>query len=553
MKKRIYRNILTLAAFALILILGVCVSFFGNSFRSQTRTELAAEAAFVSKACEEAGDGTAFCEGMGKIGDIRLTLISPDGTVLYDSDASASDMENHLKRPEVAEAFEDGSGSASRLSSTMDSVTYYEAVRLSDGNVLRLCMKRTSIFQIFLQMLPLLAAVAAILLLTALLSARTLTGKIVSAINDIDLKHPSKTIVFPELEPLLNRMDTQNEQLKQQMSDLLEQERKFQIITTNMNEGLILLDASEKIVFMNQSLKESLGAGKMDYTGKHISLFHRSAQMSEVIQNAQKGKARDAVITFYERKFHIYGNPVFENSKITGVVLFFVDISEKERAEQMRREFTANVSHELKTPLTSISGYAEMIQNQMVQPKDIPVFAGKIYDEAGRLLVLINDIIKLSRMDEGQNIQPKEVVDLAEISQDIYTRLLPVAEKKTVTFEMEISKVQVLAVRPMIYDMIYNLCENAIKYNKEQGHVMLEVFEKEERPIIRVTDTGIGIPAKHQERIFERFYRVDKSHSRQTGGTGLGLAIVKHVVEYHGGYIEIHSREGIGTVITIHL
>ena len=536
MKKRIYRNILTLAAFALILILGVCVSFFGYSFRSQTRTELAAEAAFVSKACEEAGDGAAFCEGMGKIGDIRLTLISPDGTVLYDSDASASDMENHLKRPEVAEAFEDGSGSASRLSSTMDSVTYYEAVRLSDGNVLRLCMKRTSIFQIFLQMLPLLAAVAAILLLTALLSARTLTGKIVSAINDIDLKHPSKTIVFPELEPLLNRMDTQNEQLKQQMSDLLEQERKFQIITTNMNEGLILLDASEKIVFMNQSLKESLGAGKMDYTGKHISLFHRSAQMSEVIQNAQKGKARDAVITFYERKLHIYG-----------------DISEKERAEQMRREFTANVSHELKTPLTSISGYAEMIQNQMVQPKDIPVFAGKIYDEARRLLVLINDIIKLSRMDEGQNIQPKEVVDLAEISQDIYTRLLPVAEKKTVIFEMEISKVQVLAVRPMIYDMIYNLCENAIKYNKEQGHVMLEVFEKEERPIIRVTDTGIGIPAKHQERIFERFYRVDKSHSRQTGGTGLGLAIVKHVVEYHGGYIEIHSREGIGTVITIHL
>ena len=245
------------------MILGVCVSFFGNSFRSQTRTELAgAEAAFVSKACEEAGDGAAFCEGMGKIGDIRLTLISPDGTVLYDSDASASDMENHLKRPEVAEAFEDGSGSASRLSSTMDSVTDYEAVRLSDGNVLRLCMKRTSIFQIFLQMLPLLAAVAAIFFDSSAFCQNTRPEKVVSAINDIDLKHPSKTIVFPELEPLLNRMDTQNEQLKQQMSDLLEQERKFQIITTNMNEGLILLDASEKIVFMNQESERISGGRK---------------------------------------------------------------------------------------------------------------------------------------------------------------------------------------------------------------------------------------------------------------------------------------------------
>lgn len=553
MKRRIYANILGLAALTVFLVSGICVFFFNQILKEQIENELATEAAYVSQAYEEAEDGLAFCAAVGHTTKTRLTLIDPDGQVLYDSEADPETMENHKDRPEIQEAAKEGSGMSSRLSETMRSVTYYDAVKLSDGNFLRLAADHASDLDLFLKMLPLLLLLAAVMMLCALLAARHLTKGIVTTINGIDLKHPTKESVFPELSPLLERMEKQNRQIQEQMSELLEQERKFHTITANMNEGLILLDQEERIVFLNESLKKLLGAENMDYTGKNISLFHRSREMSEVIGAAREGRSKDAEMTFYERKLHVYGNPVFEGEKPNGVVLFLVDISEKEKAEQIRREFTANVSHELKTPLTSISGFAEMIQNQMVKPEDIPVFAGKISDEAGRLLVLINDIIKLSRMDEGRATQPKEIVDLLEMGQEIHDRLLPVAEKRHIAFTVEGSCGPVLAVRSMIYDMIYNLCENAIKYNKENGTVFLEFLEKEERPVIRVTDTGIGIPAEHQERIFERFYRVDKSHSRQTGGTGLGLSIVKHVVEYHGGYIEIHSREGVGTVITIHL
>ncbi|MDY3917839.1 MAG: ATP-binding protein [Candidatus Limivivens sp.] len=553
MKRRIYINILILAALTISLVSFICMLFFHYVLKDQVGNELAAEAAYVAQACEEADDAVSFCASVGHTTQTRVTLIDPLGEVLYDSEADTGEMENHLDRPEVQQALKSGEGTGSRLSKTMRTVTFYHAVRLSDGKILRLSAEHASNFQIFLKMLPLLLIVALLIMFCALLGARHLTGGIVTTINAIDLKEPAKSSVFPELSPLLERMDRQNRQIEQQMADLLEQERKFNTITRNMNEGLILLDGQERIIFINQSLKTTLGAENMDYTGKNISLFQRSREMSDVIAAAKQGKAKDTLLTFYERKIHLYGNPVLEEGRINGVVLFLVDISEKEKAEQMRREFTANVSHELKTPLTSISGYAEMIQNQMVRPEDIPVFAGKIYEEAGRLLVLINDIIKLSRMDEGQAVQAKEVLDLKDIGTEVQTRLLPVAGRRQVEFQADLQSIQFLGVRSMLYDMMFNLCENAIKYNKDHGTVFLEIFEKGERPVIRVTDTGIGIPAEHQERIFERFYRVDKSHSRQTGGTGLGLSIVKHVVEYHGGYIEIHSREGVGTVITVHL
>ncbi len=552
MKRRIYLSFLALAALTILLVSCIFAFFFGHIFRQETEAEVTAEAEYTAAICEEVSDAVSFCSRLGERAASRITLIGADGTVLYDSNADSQEMENHLDRPEILQAREEGTGISRRLSETMRTVTYYAAVRLSDGSFIRVSAEHSSDFEIFLKILPYLLAAAAVMMVGALITARYLTRKFVRTINKIDLKHPEKEQTFPELAPLLDRMAEQNRQIERQMADLLEQERKFSTITRNMNEGLILLDSSERIQFINDSLKNTLGASQMDYTGKSISLFNRSHEMAEIIRAALKGQAGDATVTFYERKLHIYGNPVVEDGKVTGVVLFLVDISEKDKAEQMRREFTANVSHELKTPLTSISGFAELIQTGMVQDGDIPMFAGKIRDEAGRLLVLINDIIKLSRMDEGQNIQAKEVVDLADVGREVQTRLQPVAERQHVNLMAELSSVKLLGVRSMFYDAVYNLCENAIKYNRENGEVLLEIFEKEEHPIVRVTDTGIGIPPEHQERIFERFYRVDKSHSRQTGGTGLGLSIVKHVVEYHGGYIEIHSREGAGTVITLH-
>lgn len=558
MKKKIYTAMILLAALSILLVSGICIFYFNGMIRRQSEEELHEETAYMARAYESAGEGASFCEAAGSLTDTRITLIAPDGTVLYDSEADAAGMENHLERPEVREALEKGHGKNSRLSATMRFVTFYDAVLLSDGNVLRLSSEHESDYQIFLRILPLLLALAAVMIVCAVAAAGGLTHRMVSVINGIDLKEPLRDVAFEELSPLLARMDDQNRQIREQMKDLVEQERKFRTITSNMNEGLILLNKKDEISFMNASVRRILGIERMDYAGKNLALFHRSRQMSDVIAAAQKGQTAEAGITFYERKLTVYGNPVVENGSVEGVVLFLVDISEKEQAEQVRREFTANVSHELKTPLTSISGYAELMQSGLARPEDVPVFAGKICAEAGRLLTLINDIIKLSRMDEGQSVQPKEVLDLKDVADEVYERLLPVAEQKNVELQAESVSFQILAVRSMIYDMMYNLCENAIKYNREGGQVLLELLSEEKegeesRPVVRVTDTGIGIPPEHQERVFERFYRVDKSHSRRTGGTGLGLSIVKHAVEYHGGYIEIHSREGVGTVITVHL
>ena len=553
MKKKIYKNVFGLGILTVIFITAAFVLFFNYNMQQQLKNELKTEAVYIAKAYEGLADPVSFLDEIEAQTTSRITYINPDGTVIYDSQADASKMENHLERPEIIEAFKNGTGISKRTSDTLRQHTYYYAIKLSSGSFLRVSGTIDGLIPTFMKVLPAACVISLIILLGSFLIATKLANGIISNINNIDLQHPTQKVSFNELFPLLNRIEKQNYQIKDQMADLIEQKEKFNTITTNMNEGLILLDKESRIVFINQSCKNILGAPSMHYIGKNISLFNRSQQLQNTVEKSMKGETHSEILKLDETTIQFFGNPVIQEGSIQGAVLFVLDITEKYKAEKMRREFSANVSHELKTPLTSISGYAELMQNGMVQPQDISQFAGKIYKEAARLISLVEDIIKISRLDEKDARTTKELVDLYEISSEIVERLLPVAERNMVTLHLEGSPVKMVAVRGMMLDLIYNLCENGIKYNRQGGKVTISIYEEDQHPVIKVSDTGIGIPSKYQERIFERFYRIDKSHSKQTGGTGLGLSIVKHVVEYQGGYIEVHSTPDEGTEITIHL
>ena len=553
MKKKIYKNVFGLGILTVIFITAAFVLFFNYNMQQQLKNELKTEAVYIAKAYEGLADPVSFLDDIEAQTPSRITYIDPKGKVIYDSQADASKMENHLERPAIIEAAKDGTGISKRTSDTLRQHTYYYAIKLSTGSFLRVSGTIDGLIPTFMKVLPAACVISLIILLGSFMIATKLANGIISNINNIDLQHPTQDVSFNELFPLLNRIEKQNYQIKDQMTDLIEQKEKFNTITTNMNEGLILLDKDSRIVFINQSCKNILGAPSMHYIGKNISLFNRSQQLQNTVEKSLKGETHSEILKLDETTIQFFGNPVIQDGSIQGVVLFVLDITEKYKAEKMRREFSANVSHELKTPLTSISGYAELMQNGMVQPQDISQFAGKIYKEAARLISLVEDIIKISRLDEKDARTTKELVDLYEISTEIVERLSSVAERNMVTLHLEGSSVKLIAVRAMMLDLIYNLCENGIKYNRQGGSVTISIYEEDQHPVIKVSDTGIGIPSKYQERIFERFYRIDKSHSKQTGGTGLGLSIVKHVVEYQGGYIEVHSTPEEGTAITIHL
>ena len=553
MKKRIYSNVLSLSILTIVLIVITFVYTLNQSLRTQIKKEIQSESEFIAAACNLVGDTESFLRKIGNDMELRITWISRDGTILYDNQAAADKMENHLSRPEIQEAIKKGTGTAIRDSKSLLLETYYYAAQLADGSFLRLACENKSVIQTFSKVFPLLLMIAAMILFFAVLIAHRLSKSIATVINEIDLKKPMENVPFHELLPLLGRLEHQNKRVKEQMANLLEQERKFNTITQNMNEGLILLDMDLRIIFMNNSCRRLFDTPGIDYTGKRIYQFNRSEAMQDTVKAALQGKSSSSELKMNEKQVQFFGNPVIEEERIMGVVLFVLDITEKQKGERHRKEFSANVSHELKTPLTSILGYAELMKNQMVRPDDVPVFSGKIYEEAARLLTLVNDIIKISRLDEKDIHQSKELVDLYGMAKETVQELRQVAEKQSVQISLEGNKVIIIAVPQMIRDLIYNLCENAIKYNVENGKVNVRVYEEDGHPVLCVSDTGIGIPMKYQERIFERFYRIDKSHSKQTGGTGLGLSIVKHVVEYQGGYIELHSDEKGGTTITVQL
>lgn len=550
MKRRIYLSMCALSLCTVLLtatlIAGVIYVRFYESMRQGVRNE----AHYIAAALNLAGDRYLLSR-RNAADTSRLTLVMSDGSVVFDSAEDPTRMENHLHRTEIDAALRTGSGEASRLSQTFGVTTFYYALRLDDGRVLRVSNTADSVYTWVLRTLPyMLLAVFAVFLVSTIAAARQ-TKSIVTPINALNLDDPLSNVVYEELSPLLVRISKQKMQIDGQMRELMKKQDEFAAVTGSMNEGLAVLNAKLQILSINQSALRFFGLPSDDWRGRHILATNRSAALQTAVERAARGEPQSALLSLNGRHYQLFASPVKSSDAISGLVLLLHDVTERHEAEQLRREFSANVSHELKTPLTSISGYAEIIQNGLVKPADIPLFAERIRTEATRLLALIEDIIKLSSLDEGRPGVSNEPVDLLALSQQIVQRNVSPAAEKGVSVSVRGESTVVNGARPVLDEMISNLLLNAIKYNREHGSVEISVSHSPAQAVLAVSDTGIGIPREHQSRVFERFYRVDKSHSRDTGGTGLGLSIVKHGALCHGATVELSSEPGRGTTVRI--
>lgn len=484
----------------------------------------------------------------------RLTLVDVDGTVLYDSNKLVAEMENHEDRPEIYNAFQDGIGEDTRLSETLGESTYYYAMLLDNGQVIRVSATIDSVMKTMISELAVIGFLIVILMFVNLLLTRRFTENLVKPINELDLEHPLENDIYEELSPLLRRIHKQNGVIKSQMEEIHASHQEYLAITDNMKDGLIVTNKKE-VLSINKAAQRIYQVTDRECIGKNVMVISRQEELKHVWDEAIRGKSSKINVDMNNHTYELLSNPVCIDGEPQGAVILILDITEKAQAEARRREFTANVSHELKTPLMSISGYAELIQHKMVRENDIPEFAGRIHSEANRLTSLVEDIIRLSKMDElGDRVAEPEEIDLYAVSKDIAACLDIPAKKKRVDIQVTGEKTVIMGVRQIVYEMLYNLCENAIKYNKENGCVHVQVKNQGEKKIWSVTDTGIGIAPEEQERVFERFYRVDKSHSKDgdtEGGTGLGLSIVKHGAILHHVDIKVDSVLGKGTTITL--
>lgn len=547
MTKRIFRSVCIVAVVVLFaslaLVMGVLYDYFSGSQENQlkTQTDLAAQGI--------EHEGSSYFDGLDSE-ELRITWIDKKGKVLFDNKTDASSMENHLEREEVRQAVENGYGKSSRYSETLTEKSLYSAKKLSDGSVLRLSVSQYSVLTLFLGMLRPVLIIALLAVVLALLLAYRLSKNIVTPLNKLNLDSPLSNKVYEELSPLLKRMDAQQRQLKHQSEELKRKREEFETATENMSEGLIILNEKGVILSINRAAAKMLGLSE-DSVGKDIFSEKTSVNLKEPTQIALSGKNKEEVFALRDGNCQLLATPVSTDGKVTGAALLVLDVTEKERAEQMRREFTANVSHELKTPLQTISGYAELLANGMVADKDKTAFSEKIYAEAQRMIRLIEDIIKLSNLDEGAAELTRETVDLYATAENTVRSLLPAAKKANVTLSLNGENAEIYGIPQLLTAVVYNLCDNAIKYNKDGGTVFVNVKNNAENIILSVRDTGIGIPKEQQERIFERFYRVDKSHSKEIGGTGLGLSIVKHAAKLHDAKITLESEVGKGTEITV--
>ena len=546
MTKKIFHSILLVAGAvllaSLLFIMGCLYEYFGSVEKKQLRDELE----LASVAVERGGE-----DYLSSISSerYRLTWIAPDGTVLYDTVTDAESLENHADREEVREALAGGEGESSRYSSTILQKTMYCARRLTDGSVLRISISRATAGVLLIGMVqPILIVVIVALILSAVL-ARRLSRRIVRPLNELDLEHPLENDAYEELSPLLGRINHQHRQIDEQMRELEQQRMEFSQITGSMREGLVLLDEKERVLSINPAACRLFDADER-CVGQDFLTLDRSHDIRLAIADAMAQGHGEARAERGGRVWQFDVSRILSGTAAVGAVLLAFDITERETAEQNRREFTANVSHELKTPLQGIIGSAELLENGMVQPDDVPRFVGHIRKEAQRLVTLIGDIIRLSQLDEGDEM-PRETVDLLTLSQEAADDLTAAAEQKNVTISVTGESTCVSGVRRLLYEVIYNLCDNGVKYNVEGGSVTVRVGTEDGKAVVSVADTGIGIAPEHRERIFERFYRVDKSHSKASGGTGLGLSIVKHAVQYHHGTVELQSEEGKGTTIRI--
>ncbi len=547
MTRKIFLSIMAAAAVVLLcsvlIIMGCLYDYFGGVQERQLEDELALAQTGVEcsgKTYLKALEGESY----------RLTWIAPSGEVLFDSQADESSMENHAQREEVRQALETGEGQSSRYSSTLLEKTIYYAKKLADGSILRISISRATAGVLVMGMLqPMLVVLAAALIL-ALVLAKRISARIVAPLNRLDLEKPLENDTYEELSPLLTRINQQRRQIDTQLRTLQQKKDEFDQITASMNEGLVLMNEKGTVLSINPAARELFHA-EPDCVGQDFLTVERSHEISCAIRRAlEEGHAELRV----ERGGHEYQldiSRIESEGTVIGAVLLAFDVTEQAFAERNRREFTANVSHELKTPLQSIMGSAELIENGLVKQEDMPRFVGHIRTEAARLVTLIEDIIRLSQLDEGGEL-PFEPVDLKKLAEEASASLASAAAEKQVTIRVHGDDRQITTVRRLASEIIYNLCDNAVKYNREGGSVDVTIDGTAHGAVVTVQDTGIGIPPEHQSRVFERFYRVDKSHSRQSGGTGLGLSIVKHAVQYLGGRIELESQPGKGTTMRVH-
>lgn len=546
MTKKIFQSILLVAGAvllaSLLIIMGFLYDYFGGVEENQLRDELSLAAAAVEDG------GTDYLSQL-TADRYRLTWIAADGSVLYDTKTDAESLENHASRAEVSQALTTGTGESTRYSSTLMEKTMYYAQLLDDGTVLRISISRATVGMIAVGMIqPLLIVLIVALILSGLL-ARRLSRRIVDPLNSLDLERPLDNDAYEELSPLLKRIHRQHVEIQTQLRELREKTDEFTQITGSMREGLVLLDEHDSILSINAAAQALFGADAQ-CVGRDFLTIERSHEISAAIQAAVADGHSEVRAERAGRVYQFDISRIASDGKPIGTVILAFDITEQEFAERNRREFTANVSHELKTPLQGIIGSAELIENGMVKPDDLPRFVGHIHAEAARLVTLIDDIIRLSQLDEG-DAMPTEPVDLFAVSQEAAENLQDAAAARGVTVGVTGQPAVIPGVRRLIYEIVYNLCDNAIKYNRDGGRVDVTVAADADGSSITVADTGIGIAPEHQGRVFERFYRVDKSHSKASGGTGLGLSIVKHAVQYHHGRIELESTPGTGTTIRV--
>ena len=542
MTSKIFRSTVLVAAVVLLCSLSVVMGVLYSHFTGVQVEQLKDELSLAVTGTEQYGN--AFLENV-EADRFRVTWIDADGTVLFDTQVDQTAMENHADREEIREALETGTGSAVRTSSTLTEQTFYEAHRLKDGTVLRLSANQASAWALMMDLLwPILLIAVLAIGLSALL-ARRMAKNIVEPLNTLDLEQPLKNDVYEEISPLLHRIHRQRNQITAQVDTLRRKTDEFEQITGNMQEGFVLLSSEGTILSINPTAKKLFDA-RNDCVGKNFLMIDRSSAMRTAVNDALD-KGRGSTRAYKNgRDFQFDLSRIESDGTVIGAVVLAFDITERLRAEQMRREFSANVSHELKTPLQGIIGSAELLESGLTKPEDAPRFVGHIRKEVSRLVNLIEDIIRLSQLDEGVEL-PAENVDMLALAEEVKTILEPSAAQKDVCLEISGAGFAVQGVRRLLHEIIYNLCDNAIKYNIPGGSVCIHV----EKNRLAVSDTGIGIPAEHHGRIFERFYRVDKSHSKASGGTGLGLSIVKHAAAYHKAEIHLESTPGKGTTITI--
>lgn len=546
MTRRIFRTIFLVAMIVLVACLGLVMGVLYDYFNQLQQVQLRNQLEMVAHGVEKVGkDYVTELDGTS----CRITWVAQDGTILYDTNSDKSHMENHLEREEIQEALESGYGESTRYSHTMMAQSLYAAKRMSDGSILRLSMDESTVVVLVMGMIQPVCAISLAVVVLAMFLAARLSRRVVKPLNEVNLDDPLSAGGYAEITPLLRRLDSQQKQLRSQEKELKRRQDEFQTVIGNMSEGLVLLNRRGTVLSINPAAMQLLGVA--DCVGKDILATERTTEIRELVLRAVDGHRGERFVELPGGQYQVDANPVESNGVVTGVVLLLFDVTEKQKSEVMRREFTANVSHELKTPLHSISGYAELLYRGMVQPEDVGYFSEKIYAESQRMIKLVEDIIRLSRLDEGAEQMLWEQVDLLDLAQNIVTNFSDVAHQAGVAVELKGESTVIQGIAQLLSTAVSNLVDNAVKYNRPGGSVTVYVGQSDKSAWITVKDTGIGIPKEHQDRIFERFYRVDKSHSKAVGGTGLGLSIVKHTAAIHNAEIELESVLGEGTSVTI--